>query len=84
MRARVVLCSTSGLASMKHFSIVPSDILVVAAYFFQTVFFRHVFLQPESTLDLYETKKTTARLIRTRDTCTSIYILYVYITYFEV
>ena len=57
MRARVVLWCTSGLASMKHFAIVPSGILyVVAAYFSSIVcslFVRHVFLQPEPTLDLY-------------------------------
>ena len=29
-----------------------------------SVFFRHVFLQPEPTLDLYEINETTARLIR--------------------
>ena len=49
--ARGVLCCTSGLASMKHFAIVPSD--VVVTYFFiymYSVFLGHVFLEPEATM----------------------------------
>ena len=48
--ARVVLWCTSGLAPMKHFATVPSDMVV--AYFFIylcSVFLRQVFLEPEPT-----------------------------------
>ena len=60
MCARVVLwvTGTHGLASMKHFASSPWNIF--AAYFFNlgySVFFRYFILQPEPTLDLYETNK---------------------------
>ena len=48
--ARVVLWCTSGVASMKRFAIVPSDIVV--AYFciyLYSIVFTHVFLEPEPT-----------------------------------
>ena len=56
VRARVVLwCTTSDLASMKHFAIVSLWIYCSRGVFFclYSVFFRHVFLQPEPTLDSY-------------------------------
>ena len=60
VRARVVLwCTTSDLASMKHFAIVSLWIYCSRGVFFclYSVFFRHVFLQPEPTLDSYVWKK---------------------------
>ena len=58
VRARVVLSSAPGLASIKHFAIFPSDtysrgVLFHLGYSFS---FRHVFLQPEPTLDFVKQK----------------------------
>ena len=61
---------------MKHFAIVPSDI--VAAYFFMYIqFFSGTFFfnQSQPWICMKQTK-TTARLIRTCDTCAHPYILY--------
>ena len=101
VRARVVLWSTPGPASMKHFAIFPPDTYSRGAFFHlgYSFFFRHVFLQPEPTLDFmkqtnvifthppedYKQKqnknknKTTARLIRTCDTCAHTYVHDVFI-----
>ena len=49
--AWAVLWCTSGLASKKHFAIVPSDIFEAYLFIYlYSVFFRHGFLQPEPTL----------------------------------
>ena len=68
---------TSGLASMKPFAIVPSDIVV--AYFFislYSVFFRDVFLnQGQPCLDLYETNKNeSTSYTYVWYVCTSLYM----------
>ena len=60
MRANVLLWSagTPGLASMRYFESFPLDI--VEFFFFQrgySVFFRYFIIQPELTLDSYETNE---------------------------
>ena len=59
VRARVVLWCTSDLASIKHFASVSLRIYCGSGVFFHlySVFFRHVFLQPEPTLGLYVRNK---------------------------
>ena len=53
MCARAVLWSTPGLASMKHFAIFFSDTYSRGVFFNlgYSFFSRHVFLEPEPTLD---------------------------------
>ena len=74
MRARVVLWSISGLASMKHFAIAPSDI-VAASFFIHIQSFSGMFFFNQSLpwIRIKQTK-TTARLIRACDTCAHPYI----------
>ena len=87
VRARVALWSTPGLASMKHLEAFGNfpfgysrDVFFHLLVHRLFSFFQAFFLQPELTLDLYETKKTTARLIRTCHACAHTYIHYVYIS----
>ena len=60
VHARVVLWSTPGLASMKHFAVFSSDTTYSRGVFFHlgySFFFRHVSLQPEPTLDFMKQTK---------------------------
>ena len=76
VRARVVLWCTSGLVSMKHFAIVSLRIYCIRGVFFHlfSVFFRHVFLQPEPTLDLYVWNKNDSTSDNVLDTCAHPYL----------
>ena len=65
VRARVVLWSTPGLASMKHLAIFPSDTNCRGVFSILLIFFRHVFLQPEPTQD-FMNKQTVFLPIRRR------------------
>ena len=78
VRARVVLWCTSGLISMKHFATVPSD--MVAVYFFHlySVFSGMFFFGANP--GFVSNKKKRQHVWYVWYVCTSVYILYVYIT----